>query len=380
MNGSGGVLHVRSSGIDTLNLAARGAVRNEIWELLAEAKLNAQEGDEAELIRFPVSGQVFLLKPYGVRGYTYWLTSPNYELMLGTSEKFPAVLAQMHAAYLHSLGVDEGLERGRALLEGDLFAGSYELTVSRIDLYADMQGWCPELGDLRRFVGFGRHRKGFEERQHTYMTGSRLTGLTFGKDALVARVYDKTVEIGRRGLNWLPDLWGTDGQDRPVWRLEFQYRRPALVEFNLKTVAETVMARQDLWRYATHDWLSLRKPTKDQRQRRWPLDPVWQEIRGVEISPTVTGVVRRRLEEADEYRLLQGFQGYATSLAARRDQSELGEAMEDFGTIVRRYLAAKGREFTQEVKRKQARHLSVAVPLPGQDDASLSPSLGEFDS
>jgi hypothetical protein len=91
-------------------------------------------------------------------------------------------------------------------------------------------------------------------------------------------------------------------------------------------------------------------------------------------------VVRRRLEEADEYRLLQGFQGYATSLAARRDQSELGEAMEDFGTIVRRYLAAKGREFTQEVKRKQARHLSVAVPLPGQDDASLSPSLGEFDS
>jgi hypothetical protein len=35
--------------------------------------------------------------------------------------------------------------------------------------------------------------------------------------------------------------------------------------------------------------------------------------------------------------------------------------MEDFGTIVRRYLAAKGREFTEEVKRKQARQLAVAV-------------------
>jgi hypothetical protein len=206
MNQSGDLLRLRSSGIDTLNLAARGVVRPEIWELLAEAKLNAQEADEAELIQFPVSGQVFLLKPYGVRGYTYWLTSPNYELMLGTSEKFPAVLAQMHAAYLHSLGVDEGLEHGRALLGGDLFAGSYELTVSRIDLHADVQGLGLELGDLRRFVGFGRHRKGFEERQHTYMTGTRLTGFTFGKDALVARIYDKTVEIGRRGLSWLPDL------------------------------------------------------------------------------------------------------------------------------------------------------------------------------
>jgi hypothetical protein len=212
------------------------------------------------------------------------------------------------------------------------------------------------------------------------MTSFRLTGLTFGKDALVARVYDKTVEIGRRGLNWLPDLWGTDGQDRPVWRLEFQYRRPALVEFNLKTVGETVTARQDLWRYATHDWLSLRKPSKDQRQRRWPVDPVWEEIRSIEISPTVTGVVRRRLEEADEYRLLQGFQGYATSLAARRDQSELAEAMEDFGTIVRRYLAGKGREFTEEVKRKQVRHLSVAMPLRDQDEARVPPSLGECES
>jgi hypothetical protein len=292
--------------------------------------------------------------------------------MLGTSEKFPAVLAQMHAAYLHSLGVDESLEHGRSLLEGDIFAGSYELTVSRMDLYADMQGWCPELGDLRRFVGFGRHRKGFEQRQHTYMIGSRLTGLTFGKDALVARVYDKTVEIGRRGLNWLPDLWGTDGEDRPVWRVEFQYRRPALVEFNLKSVAETIMARQELWRYATEDWLSLRRPGKDRRQRRWPVDPLWEEIRAIEISPTVTGVVRRRIEEADEQRLLQGFQGYATSLAARRDQQQLGEVMEDFGTIVRRYLAAKGREFTEEVKRKQARQLAVAVAGGRSQEAESS--------
>jgi len=356
-----GVLRVRSTGVDTLNLAVKGPVRKQVWELVGEAKAQAQTSADSELIDFPVTGQAFLLRPHGVRGYTYWLSSPDFELMLGTSEKFPAVLVQMHSAYMHSMGVDGSLRLVEQLLGHDIFAGPYELMVSRIDLYADVQGWLPELTDLRRFVGFGRHRRGFEERQLTYMTGSRLTGFMFGKGALVGRVYDKTVEIRRRGLSWLPDLWGTDGQGDPIWRLEFQYRRAALVEFNLRTVGDVLAAAQDLWRYATEDWLSLRTPTSDRRQRRWPVDPVWKEIRRIQIAPGMTGVVRRRLQEADELRLVQGFQGYASSLAARRDRLELGDAMEDFGTLLQRYLESRGREFTQEVARKQSRQLGVTA-------------------
>jgi hypothetical protein len=356
-----GVLRVRSTGVDTLNLAAKGPVRKQVWELVGEAKAQAQTSAESELIDFPVTGQAFLLKPHGVRGYTYWLSSPDFELMLGTSEKFPAVLVQMHSAYMHSMGVDGSLRLVEQLLGHDVFAGPYELMVSRIDLYADFQGWTPELTDLRRFVGFGRHRRGFEERQQTYMTGSRLTGFMFGKDVLVGRIYDKTVEIRRRGLSWLPDLWGADGQDDPIWRLEFQYRRAALVEFNLRTVGDVLAAAQDLWRYATEEWLTLRTPTSDRRQRRWPVDPVWEEIRDIRIAPGMTGVVRRRLQEADELRLVQGFQGYASSLAARRDRLELGDAMEDFGTLLRRYLESRGREFTKEVARKQSRQLGVTA-------------------
>jgi hypothetical protein len=177
----------------------------------------------------------------------------------------------------------------------------------------------------------------------------------------VGRVYDKTVEIRRRGLSWLPDLWGTDGRDDPIWRLEFQYRRAVLVEFNLRTVGDVLAAAQDLWRYAIEDWLSLRTPMSDRRQRRWPVDPVWEEIRRIRIAPGMTGVVRRRLQEADELRLVQGFQGYASSLAARRDHLELGDAMEDFGTLLQRYLESRGREFTKEVARKQSRQLGVTT-------------------
>jgi hypothetical protein len=81
-------------------------------------------------------------------------------------------------------------------------------SISRGSIYADFQGWEPQLTDLDRFVSFSRHRCGFQENQQVYMTGLRLTGLMFGKGDLAVRIYDKTVEIHRRGVSWLPDLLG----------------------------------------------------------------------------------------------------------------------------------------------------------------------------
>lgn len=50
------------------------------------------------------------------------------------------------------------------------------------------------------------------------------------------------------------------------------------------------------------------------RERRWPVDPVWEVVQDVRISPTECGVIRRRVEEANELQLVQGLNGYATSL------------------------------------------------------------------
>ena len=88
---------------------------------------------------------------------------------------------------------------------------------------------------------------------------------------------------------------------------------------------------QDLWHYGTVKWLSLRVPTGDPRRRRWPVDPGGRRSGAVRIAPTMTGVVRRRIEEASESKLLQGIQGYATSLAAVRGRNRRDEAMTDIG-------------------------------------------------
>jgi hypothetical protein len=356
-------VRVLSTGIDTLNLAAKGVVRTEVWELVEEAQQRARLEEELQPVEFPVTAQAFLVKPHGLRGYAYWLTSPDFELILGKSEKFPPVLVQLHSAYMHSVGIDRALDLMEALLKYEIFIGDYRLNVSRIDVYADFQGWEAQLADLDRFVSFSRHRRGFQANQQVYMTGARLTGFMFGKGDLAARIYDKTVEIQRHGVSWLPDLWGTDGVDRSVWRLEFQFRRAVLAEFNLTDVDETVGSVQDLWRYATERWMSLRVPSNHSVHRRWPVDPVWEQIRRVRVIPSMTGVVRKRVQQASELRLLQGLQGYATSLAALRDHLTRDEALEDIGRLVDGYLSSRGRRFESEVRRKQDRQMAVTAYL-----------------
>jgi hypothetical protein len=353
--------------VDTLHVSARGAVRPEVWELLESGQRQAKASDEEVRFDFPETDGAFLLRPHGWRGYTFWLSSPDFELMVGRSEKFPAVFGQLHAAYLHSVGLSWALEFVELLLRHDVFASPYELAVSRLDLYADLQGWVPVLEDLHRFVGYGRSRRGFGERNEVFTAGHRLTGFTFGRDGLVARVYDKTREIRNRGLSWLPDLWGSDGQDNPVWRVEFQYRRKVLVEFHLRSVEDTLSSIQDLWRYATGDWLSLREPTANRQRTRWPLDPLWAEVQAIEIAPSCTGVVRRRLEQATLQRIVQGLWGYVTSLAALRDRPELEGALVELRGQLERYTESKNRSFRAEVARKRARQLGVTAILTDAD-------------
>lgn len=356
-------LRVLASGVDTLHVSARGVVRPQVWDLLDEAKERAKAEDEEVAFDFPVTSGAFLLRQHGWRGYTYWLSSPDFELMLGRSEKFPAVVCQLHAAYLHSVGVAWALSFKELLLHHDVFAGSSELLLSRLDLYADIQGWVPVLEDLHRFVGYGRNRRGFEERNEAFTAGDRLTGLMFGRDALVARLYDKTQEIRQHGVSWLPDLWGVDGRDKPVWRLEFQFRRKVLVEFHLRSVDETLASLQDLWRYAANDWLTLRMPMTNQQRTRWPVDPLWQQIQVIEVAPSCTGVVRRRLDQATLERIVQGLWGYVTSLAALRDCSELDDALLELRRQLEHYMTTKERSFQAEVLRKRARRLAVTAFL-----------------
>jgi hypothetical protein len=362
-------IRVLSSGVDTLHASMRGEVRPELWELGHEAQQQARGGD-SEQVELGDTGQSFKVQGHGIRGYGLWMSSRDWELMLTQSEKFPAALAQLHSAYLHSMGVAPAVQLVEQTLRRAVMARAEAFTVSRIDLYADVQGWSLDLDHLHRFVSRSRVRRAFLDGyevpaagagDQVFAMGRRVTGFVFGTgSSLLCRIYDKTKEIQRRNERWLVDLWGEPVAEEPVWRVEFQIRRPVLVDHGLRTVDEAIDGLQDLWRYCTHRWLTYRAPRPDARERRWPLDPVWEDMQAVRISPTELGVVRRRVEEADELQLVQGLGGYATSLAALKGWRGLDETLEHVGPILLRYLESRGRTWEAEVVRKRAKRMNVS--------------------
>jgi hypothetical protein len=198
----------------------------------------------------------------------------------------------------------------------------------------------------------------FETDRQMHTRGRRLSGFVFGRGAIVARIYDKTLELAVRGETWPQVIWEGADPNRPVWRVELQFRRPALKAFRLRTVADVLAARQDLWDYGMR-WISLREPTADTNRSRWPEAPMWTVLQEAVQGSPCSELVRERKEAASRLRLLRGFVGYATSLAACDDQVEdVEEALRDVVPEVQAYLARKGMTFEDVVTVKREQRLA----------------------
>ncbi len=177
---------------------------------------------------------------------------------------------------------------------------------------------------------------------------------------MYVRIYDKTTEIRRRGLSWLPDLWGDREADEPVWRVEAEVRRQGLVDLQLRAVDDVLVGLQDVWRYVTTKWLTYRARTSDRRVRRWPVDPLWEDVQAIRLAPSELGVVRGRVSDAAEERLLSGATGYLSSLAGRHDEWQgLTGTLEHIRPILVRYLESRSRTWDALVAAKRAKRMEI---------------------
>jgi hypothetical protein len=340
-------LRVLASGVDRMELSLRGSVRNEVLTALEVAKLEAQRMREAEPYRFTEGGRWFLVRAGGRRAYPYVLASADMILTLRQNGELPAVRAEILSAYLHEVGAEAACAEVEELAAGALFVVAPDVVVSRVDVYADVQGWALGLRDAERFVSRARKR--------TMRTlGPRLTGFVFGEGGpLLARVYDKTAEIARKGETWL-DRWGERDDEGPVWRVEYQYRRAVLAEFGAREPAEVLAKLQDLWRHGTEEWLTLRVPTGQAESWRWPVDESWTEVQRVTVGPG-TGAKRERAAETSRERTVRFLQGYLTTWGALGEADEIEEVWRTARPAVVRYLREQKRTFRDEVRHKRAR-------------------------
>jgi hypothetical protein len=344
-------LSIVSAGVDSLYVSSAGTIKDGVHEAFRSVRALGTEG---ELVPIEMMSGAFLFRPHGWRGYPVWLSSPRYELMLCAAPPFPPTYAMLHAPFIHSVGVEAAVDDATRAV-GEFVAG-VKLAPSRIDVYVDFQGWVPTRQEWGCFVCRGVSKGVFEYEAHD--TGRHLSGYRFGRGDVVARIYDKTVELRRRDADWPLAVWADADPALPVWRVEFQYRRKALTTFGLRSVEAALDARQELWEYGTR-WLSLRVPTGDKRRSNWPEAPVWEALRMAVLGSPRSTLVRQRVRAADERRLLRGFAGYASSLAAAWSDDDLGDTLRRAGPAVRQHFAERGTTFRAVSEDKRRRRIGL---------------------
>ncbi|HZQ50166.1 MAG TPA: hypothetical protein VFB69_07655 [Candidatus Dormibacteraeota bacterium] len=345
-------IRILAAGIDSLYVSFKGETDPARLDGIEFQKARAQETGQPQLFLLGADRKA-LVQPSGWGSYRYWLRCGGFDVFVGRGRGMPAVYARIASEFIHEVGPLKALADLKSCV-GALLDQVDETICSRVDIYADFQGWVPVSEDYNRFVTRSRRNTSHIAVHHD---GRRFTGFTFGRDAMVARLYDKSLEIAHSGKRWMHEVWG-DGLDvsAPVWRLEFQLRREILAECSLTSPQDVLDLRPSLWTYAMQ-WLSLREPTPGATRTRWPVASVWSDLERSQAGVTYSPLVRKRIREHDESVLVRGLAGYASSLAAVTGVSDLDLAMLVSRRRVGEYMDSTGRDFRDLVLAKRARKL-----------------------
>jgi hypothetical protein len=275
-----------ASGVDALYLSGHGTLVEGVWDTLSEARNRATA--EGEPIPYRLAGTEFALQPHGWGRYGVQLDHEAGVVGFTASEHLPAARFQPRAEFIHSIGALGVVEWAQATLAPHV--DGLRLSVSRIDLFADWQGWAPSAEDRANVVFRAR-------KLDTHEDNGQLTGFGFGRrhSGMSGRMYDKVAELRHSGAWYWTEVWGEAFDPTlPVWRTEFEFGRKILSEFRVDDPQSVLSAVSDLWRYATQKWLTLRSPTRDETRSRWPVDPVWLAVQSAALGAHPVGRDRMR--------------------------------------------------------------------------------------
>jgi hypothetical protein len=292
-------------------------------------------------VPFALGGESFLLAAHGWGKYSYCLRHPHGQVGLTASSALPALRVQPRAEFLHGAGPLPTVAWFEDVLGQAV--GPLRFGTSRMDLHADWQGWTVDR-DLHE-------------------TDDKLLGFEFGRRTtrtLCARIYDKTAEQAQKGNDYWPQIWG-DAFDplAPVHRVEFEFGRQGLVDFDLDTPREVLEAAGALWAWATENWLSYRSPSSDSNRSRWPVAPEWADVQRASLRSDAHGVERmyQGRRRGELRKLMPVLNGCMAGLAALVGASGIDAACQALGPLLRDYEVRSRRGFVERTDEKARKYL-----------------------
>lgn len=343
------VLREVASGIDALYLSGRASLSADLLQRLELARTLVADEPSGPPFQFgPID---VTLAPRAFGKYRYRLEHPFALIGLSPSSRLPAIRVQPRAEFLHGEGAEGVVDWCRNVLEAA--CGPVRLTVTRLDLYADFQGWDLGVDSRHEFLCRAKALNAYEEDR-------TFNGLVFGNrdsGAVVARLYDKTIQASKVGAGYWPMIWGEHGYDstRPVLRIEFEVLRDALRQYGLSAPEETLDAAGSLWASLTSTWLTHRVPGPDQTKSRWAISPEWECVQRATVAEGAEGINRMYLgkRRGAIENLMPFLAGYLVSFGAYAGAEDFIDMLPTLSDFLDRQEAKSGVSLSDRIKKRR---------------------------
>jgi len=357
------------AGIDTLEIGyciSSYKISEDEWDVLTEAKESAQSTlyDKGTGVKF--QGYDFMVLRAGWGRYKLILSNEDLDIRIFMDARsglyFPELKVRFKSQLLWRNGWQDAVSKIDEWIRS--WANVTEVKISRIDIMVDIMVKLPILSpELKEVVTRSRKKSEFGVYER-YAEGKKPSGYRFGKNDILCRIYDKTLEILRSDKKWFEYLWGENGWERgkTVTRVEFQCRRKIIRMMKIEAIEDLFSRVPDLWKYLTEEWLSIRIIQADSHRTRWPASQFWRSVQySVVLFGQPTGVSRIKQLRAKSASLENIARGYMLNLIALASMS-LEKADIEYGKRYLEYIVGKWIEeptFEQEIEKRRHKYDSM---------------------
>jgi hypothetical protein len=298
-------------GIDTLEVSYffDTSVSGLDFGQLYLAKVGAAEAKRNRWTEIRLGSQDFFVLPHGAQRYGIVLKNSDFTIRLG-ERMSPNCCVKFSSEGLWRNGTAQQLHAIDDWARSIGLVSIHPPVIGRADWATDFYVPEPDF-DLDHFVSKAK-------KDRVWRSDRRAQSFTFGKGALVIRVYDKSAEIREQSDKaWFHELWGCSDH---VWRTEFQARGPYLKMHGIRTPDDLLELQYDAQRHAASTHTTLRCPGSDSNRSRWPHHPMWRALLGVIETGNQHGLIRSfDPVNSDKWRLFQQLKslaGYVKGVAA----------------------------------------------------------------
>ncbi|MDW7675380.1 MAG: replication initiation factor [Bacillota bacterium] len=348
-------------GVDTLEFGLDiGNYNKKIRPYLRTFKILKEEGQiQGNVFELEINGINFSIELSGMRFYAYRLTCKDFTI--GFAEKVldenPEVRVRLMAGFLWSYGYRKAYEK---FIEWFSYFGAnvIKTRISRLDICVDTDKVYFTASDAEGFVTRAKNKVKHYVNDE-FNEGRKFSGFTIGRgNPLLARIYEKTLEVKKSGKVWFYEIWKENGWDMvtPIWRTEFQLRRKVLKELKIDKVEELFNKENELWAYLTGEWLVLRKKNSN-NVSRWKEKRKWMLIRKAKINEDVSPLIREKIKQGNIIGLLNQANGLLISIAANASFENVDQALKLLKKWGNTKLAKDGLSFTEKVLTRRKKFL-----------------------